>query len=925
MKAFAFKLTLVILLVHFACNNEKQNDKKAVSATQYNAKDSAQHEARHLVQLLLERKIEYPAYDTLSIEALENLKSSPGGNTNAVAFLEAIFSMESMAAKDTLLHKAVANAYYQYGELTKDSVNSNDSLIICLEKAISLHKKKPSLKLIDEKYAYQLLGMSYNKCGDPHKSLRYYNMQLSLVDPKKFDAVARVVINKAIAFIDTGQADSAIFIISQVLDKPDIKPLKRADLFTVLAEAQIRTGLLHFARQSIENAFLILDTLPGGANDVNEKKAMALKQKGILERLEGNAAGSIRTLETAFVAYLKTGTTHGRDIAKILIEKGRAYESNNQTDSALISYHAALLNVVPVESDVLSLPDPNRLYAENAIMEALDGKAGIFLQKNRVKADAGALRSAVACFELSFLVERKLLKIHTYDESKLLMLSESRHRSEKAIHSCYELFQQTREQQWAEKGFMFAEKSKAFVLLESVRKNIAANTVLQNDTLFEKIKYLQIQLSYLERLMYEARTAGNDSLLGRLNEQQQQWDKQLLLAGNELVRSNDAYRGIVSKEDSLTAALTAKKLLSPGVALAEFFAGDSVNYVFCLQKGQPVVFNMLPGKTMGEVRSFLQFFSSRDKINNDPAGYSRSAFELFNLCGISRMITGKINTLLIIPDGIFNYVPFDALLTSLPETTELKLFPYLVSKFNMVYGYSAATLIKQAEKATSGLGGITAFAPVFSNNERGLMPLPHSRKEIDDIQQVTPQGMYYRESKATLPRLRVAVTNSGIIHIASHARAGSLPAIEMYDSTLYLSEVYSMPVRSKLVVLSACESGLGEENQSEGIMSLARGFYYAGAQNIITSLWNADDRSTSLLFSAFYRQQGNDYARMLNEAKRQYLQNASTGSASPYYWAGFIHIGYQPADKGHSSLSLAWLFLPLVVAALLFWWLRRKN
>lgn len=923
MKAFAFKLSLFILLVHFACNNEKHNDKKAVAATQHNAKDSVQQEARHLVQLLLERKIEYQVYDTLSLEALKKLKSRPGGNTNAVAFLEAIFSMEPMAAKDTLLHKAVANAYYQYGELLNASVTTNDSLIICLEKAIGLHKKIASLKPIDEKFAYQLLGLSYNKCGDPHKSLRYYNMQLSLVDPKKFDAVARVVVNKAIAFMDTGQADSAIFSISQVLDKPDIKPLRRADLFTVLADAQIRNGLLHFARQSIANAFLILDTLPGGANDVNEKKAMALKQKGVLERLEGKAAISVSTLETALVTYMKTGTTHGRDIAKILIEKGRAFESNNQADSALISYHAALLNVVPGENDVLSLPVTNLLYAENAIMEALDGKAGIFLQKNRIKPDARALRSAVACFERSFLVERKLLETHTYDESKMLMLMESRRRSERAIHSCYELFRQTGEQQWAEKGFMFAEKSKAFVLLESVRKNIAANTVLQNDTLFERIKYLQVQLSYLERLMYEARIAGNDSLLVRLKEQQQQWDKQLLLAGNELVRSNEAYRGIVSKEDSLTAALAAKKLLSPGIALAEFFTGDSTNYIFCLQKGKPVIFNMLPGRTVEEVQSFLRFFSSRDKINNDPAGYSRSAFELFNLCGISGITTDNTRTLLIIPDGIFNYVPFDALLTSSPATTELRLYPYLVSKFNMVYGYSAATLIKQAEQPAAGPRGVSAFSPVFSNNERGLLPLPHSRKELDDIQRAAPQGTYYRESSATLPRLRTAVTNSGVIHIASHARAGLSPAIEMYDSTLYLKEIYTMPIRAKLVVLSACESGLGEENQSEGMMSLARGFYYAGAQNIITSLWNADDKSTSLLFSAFYQQAGNDYARMLNEAKRQYLQNASTGSASPYFWAGFIHIGYQPPS---SQKQFPWWTIALLIPAVMvvIYFRRRK-
>ena len=108
-------------------------------------------------------------------------------------------------------------------------------------------------------------------------------------------------------------------------------------------------------------------------------------------------------------------------------------------------------------------------------------------------------------------------------------------------------------------------------------------------------------------------------------------------------------------------------------------------------------------------------------------------------------------------------------------------------------------------------------------------------------------------------------------------------------------------------------------------MSLARGFYYAGAQNVITSLWSVDDRSTAIIFGNFYQHLSeNDYAGSLYDTKLNYLKNATTANASPYYWAGFVHIGYQKPPQKNYLLYILIAGI-LAISAFCFLLYRRKK
>jgi CHAT domain-containing protein len=141
------------------------------------------------------------------------------------------------------------------------------------------------------------------------------------------------------------------------------------------------------------------------------------------------------------------------------------------------------------------------------------------------------------------------------------------------------------------------------------------------------------------------------------------------------------------------------------------------------------------------------------------------------------------------------------------------------------------------------------------------------------------------------------------------------------DSTLYLPRIYGLDLQADLLVLSACETGVGVLVKGEGAISLAHGFQFSGIRNTIFSLWKVNDYSTASLMGNFYRQyfaRGNK-AEALRLAREDYLNDEaiSNTSKSPYYWAGFVYYGSletQPVDTVFSPWLLASLaaFLLLV-------------
>jgi CHAT domain-containing protein len=209
-------------------------------------------------------------------------------------------------------------------------------------------------------------------------------------------------------------------------------------------------------------------------------------------------------------------------------------------------------------------------------------------------------------------------------------------------------------------------------------------------------------------------------------------------------------------------------------------------------------------------------------------------------------------------------------------------------------------------KSTSTVPELTRALEDVEGGAADLSRLIGSRREAAAIAALTPENARrvatdFGASRAAAsdPKLR----EYRVLHFATHALINTVhpelsgivlslvdPDGKPQDGFLRLHDIYSMDLSAQLVVLSACRTGLGREIRGEGLIGLTRGFLYAGAQRVVGSLWQVDDRATAELMKRFYTSllgpQPVSPAAALAAAQRSI--RAEPQWQAPYYWAGFV-------------------------------------
>ena len=209
---------------------------------------------------------------------------------------------------------------------------------------------------------------------------------------------------------------------------------------------------------------------------------------------------------------------------------------------------------------------------------------------------------------------------------------------------------------------------------------------------------------------------------------------------------------------------------------------------------------------------------------------------------------------------------------------------------------------------TEKYGSDTTFFEQL-RSQQYFKELPNSGEEVTQIaslfKKANQKADTYTYGQATKSSFKTEGVRYNILHIATHAFANNVDpelswlAFANIDSTanvsqdgngiLYAGEMYGLTLNASLVVLSACETGVGKVIKGEGVMSLSRSLMYAGASNIILSLWKIGDLDTKLLMVEFYKAylSGKSYTDALRTAKLTILKN----NPNPKSWAGFVLFG----------------------------------
>ncbi|HMF09367.1 MAG TPA: CHAT domain-containing protein, partial [Thermoanaerobaculia bacterium] len=309
----------------------------------------------------------------------------------------------------------------------------------------------------------------------------------------------------------------------------------------------------------------------------------------------------------------------------------------------------------------------------------------------------------------------------------------------------------------------------------------------------------------------------------------------------------------------------------------------------------------------------------------------------------------EVKRLVIVPDGVLYGLPFEALSVVRPG------FPdrYLIQDFTISYAPSATTLAalgSPRRRSPAATADLLAFAnparrgegssaetsvsrAIYDTEGLAVGPLPYSELEVRAIRRYAARDSEVLTGpEATEGRLRRADPNRfRILHFATHglispqypARSALVLASsggEENDGFLQAREISNLKLASDLVVLSACRTARGRVLAGEGVQSLARAFFYAGARSVVASLWNVNDRSTADLMAAFYRHlsDGEPKAHALRSAKLDLLAKASF--SPPRFWAPFILIGEAseavPITTAAPWTGWAWVATGVVAVAL---------
>jgi len=279
--------------------------------------------------------------------------------------------------------------------------------------------------------------------------------------------------------------------------------------------------------------------------------------------------------------------------------------------------------------------------------------------------------------------------------------------------------------------------------------------------------------------------------------------------------------------------------------------------------------------------------------------------------------------LTIIPDGVLNYLPFDVLLTDKADYPgNYKTHDYLLRTKQISYDYSA-TLRMQERKTTTGKVDFMGFAPYYEDEDekaiasRGVSQLKHNITEVTKIKQLIG-GVAYLKEEAVKLTFKNECHKAGILHFAGHAIQEEINPDFSHllfssgiknnrVSQLAVKEIYAHKMPAKMVVLSACNTGMGEVQKGEGMYSLGRAFSYAGAHSLISTLWSVDDKSTMQIMESFYKhlKEGKTKDEALQAAKIFHIEKALTNKKSqPLFWAGFVAYGdMTPMEFGSSWLD----------------------
>jgi len=312
------------------------------------------------------------------------------------------------------------------------------------------------------------------------------------------------------------------------------------------------------------------------------------------------------------------------------------------------------------------------------------------------------------------------------------------------------------------------------------------------------------------------------------------------------------------------------------------------------------------GELITKVRDYLKVVTAPS--NDGPSLHQ--AEDLYRLLIAPTLpYLDKSKSLTVVPDKILNFIPFPALIS--PETQR-----YLIEDFELntapsssVFAYLSAAATSEPRLSEERL--LIVADPHFSDEQFGsLQRLPAATAEASAVSELYPKHRALVWDHATEAALRTEIGAANVLHLAMHYVINDRSEMQSgfpltpsgvdktnpeSDGFLQAHEIYNLRLPNlRLVILSACQTGIEQQYDGEGAIGIARPFLIAGVPLVIASLWRVDSDASAALMTSFHRYRLNKHVtdiQALKLAQIEMARGSVTKHNHPYYWAGFVSIG----------------------------------
>ena len=835
------------------------------------------------------------------------LDSKKRHEESVMNLLRAIEIRKDFKGKDKLLYrKSLFNLGFFYRKYRKNF------------KAIEVFE---SLTNFDDKdrlcfRAYAELGVLYNRIGDFEKSIDYFNRTEDYyIKEGELNNLLRSYVR--ISHVYLGMQDERTRKAVDYLFKAD------SLISNEYVNVSINTRAVIYL--NLGNAYVTLKK-PNEAERYYEKaieKKKELNDSVSLARLHNNM-GSLFLKEKRF------------DEAFRFFEKGLSYLANKKElklrsyiydnlgtyhrevgqFSESLSFYRQAIDLLANGSVRENYRNPTvskvkQLSQKLLLFDYISNKADYWQKVYETTNEKKALENALADYHLA----DKLIDIIRFDAtekvSKLFWREKSASLYLKAVKVCYDLDR-------VADAYYFMEKNKALLLLENLSDQQAKTmSDLPQELIEQEMRFKQEILS--------AEKSGDQNTLFDIKRSYERFR-------DSIETQYPTYSALRKEIPILSYEDHRKTFANDETATIQYIIGTEEGFVLVSSKEKGSLHHIKDVALLNkDIRETMPFFRNPLATEDCLKVYIERTHSIFKRVfpeGCYERLKGK--QLIIAADHSLQNIPFEALVTKENATFSVSNLEYLIQSNAVYYVYSFSYLYTNNEKERQPTKSFIGFAPKdFTSLD--LASLNNSIEEVNAINGIFHEDVFLNE-KASKDSFLKEFGQYNIVHLATHSGMDdeSHPWLAFRDAKVSLNEIYTTQNNAELVVLSACKTSQGEMVSGEGVMSLARGFFFSGTNTVLSSLWSVNDGSTEKLMVKFYAylNQGYTKSAALHQAKLDYLNDNEGSMASPFFWSSFILIGNSnavPIKNPSILMENSYIILIILIGLLLFFYWRKKK